>query len=545
MSILIAVTAGIAAGTAAGAAVAAWRARQAGRRLQLERSQFDLQMQALRAELAGERSRQEAELTARLTAEQARQAASAEKARAELEARLDRREAKLAEREGALAERDAKAAAREHGQLEREAKLDRRIEAFERREQALAGRDQAQARRDEEHAARVAALDARAQEADQRLAAIAGLTPDQAREQVLARVDAELADEQGRRLAKHEKDLAGRAKELGVEIISRAIQRYAAEHTADTAATKIQLKDEEMKGRIIGKEGRNIKSFEQATGVDLIIDETPGVITISCFSGLRREIARRTLLILLEDGRIHPGRIEEVMAKVQQDLDREVLKLGEDAAFATEVSGLHPQLLRLLGKLQWRTSYGQNVLKHTQEVAWLCAALAADLGLDPRLARRCGLLHDIGKAIDHDQEGSHPVLGYEALKRYGESEIVANAALAHHEGHAVLSAYTTLAAAADAISAARPGARSHDAGKYLKRLEQLEEIAASFPGVQKAYAIQAGRELRVIVNHHTLGDGQIAKIAHDIARRIEGEVAFPGEVKVTVIRELRQTAVAR
>ena len=549
MSDVLTIAIGSACGIAVGLAVAIWRQRGAARRLNEERTAADRQLATTRAELAAERARLDAELAtrraqmdadfaAKLKGEQERMAVEREKARADLEARLERREAKMAERE-------AKAIAREDGQQERDAKLDKRIEGLERREQTIATRDQAVAKRDEDVAAKLTALEARSREADAALAVVANLTVDQAKEQLLGKVEATLTDDLARRVAKHEKDLTGRAKELGVEIISRAIQRYAAEHTADTAATKIQLKDEEMKGRIIGKEGRNIKSFEQVTGVDLIIDETPGIITISCFSGLRREIARRTLLILLEDGRIHPGRIEEVMAKVQQDLDREVLKLGEDAAFATEVSGLHPQLLRLLGKLQWRTSYGQNVLKHTQEVAWLCAALAADLGLDPRLARRCGLLHDIGKAIDHDQEGSHPVLGYEALKRYGESEIVANAALAHHEGHAVLSAYTTLAAAADAISAARPGARSHDAEKYLKRLEQLEEIATSFPGVQKAYAIQAGRELRVIVNHHTLSDSQVAKVAHDIARRIEGEVTFPGEVKVTVIREMRQMAVAR
>ncbi len=361
----------------------------------------------------------------------------------------------------------------------------------------------------------------------------------------MRRLEESLVEEQARRIARHEKELAAKAKELGVEIVSRAIQRYAAEHTAETTITRVPLADEDLKGRIIGKEGRNIKSFEQATGVDLLIDETPGAITISCFSGLRREMARRTLVILLEDGRIHPGRIEEVMLKVQQDMDREVVKLGEDAAFACEVSGLHPQLIKLLGKLHWRTSYGQNVLKHTQEVAFLCAHMAGDLGLDPKLGRRCGLLHDIGKAIDHEQEGSHPELGYEALKRYGENEIVANAALAHHEGHAVLSAYTVLAAAADAISAARPGARSKNVEGYIKRLEQIEEIACSFKGVQKAYAIQAGRELRVIVSGREVADAELPKLARDIARRIEDEVAYPGEVKVTLIRELRHFAVAR
>jgi ribonuclease Y len=382
-------------------------------------------------------------------------------------------------------------------------------------------------------------------EIDGRLAAIAGMTVEQAKDELLKRLDAALTAEQAERISKMEKDLQGRAKEMGTTIITHAIQRYAAEHTAETTIARIKIADEDVKGRIIGKEGRNIKAFEQVTGVDLLIDETPGYITISCFSGLRREMARRALETLIADGRIQPARIEEVMAKVEQDMDREVAKLGEDAAFECEVSGLHPQLLKLLGKLQYRTSYGQNVLQHTKEVAFLCAAMAAELGLDPKLARRCGLMHDIGKAIDHEQEGSHPELGYEALKRFGENEIVANAALAHHEGHPVLSAYTTLAAAADAISAARPGARSKNVENYLKRLEQIEDIACTYQGVQKAYAIQAGRELRVIVSGRSVPDNELPKLAHDIARRIEAEVAYPGEVKVTVIREMRHYAVAR
>jgi len=336
-----------------------------------------------------------------------------------------------------------------------------------------------------------------------------------------------------------------RAKELATEHVARAIQRYAAEHTADTTTAKVTITDDDMKGRIIGKEGRNIRTFEQQTGVDLIIDDTPGIITISCFDGIRREIARCSLEELIEDGRIHPGRIEEVVARTQQDLDRHVLELGEDAAYECDCSGLHPALLKLLGKLNFRTSYGQNVLQHTKEVAWLTGALAADLGLDSKLGRRCGLMHDIGKALDHEQEGSHPELGYEALKRYNENETVANAALAHHEGREVLTVYTVLTAAADAISAARPGARRESLERYIKRLEALEDIACSFTGVRKSYAIQAGRELRVIVNEHSLPDNVLPKTARSIARRIEDEVAYPGEVKVTLIRETRQTAVAR
>ncbi|MBA3846688.1 MAG: ribonuclease Y [Planctomycetes bacterium] len=484
-----------------------------------------------------------AESAARDAAERQRVAQEAATARERDQLRTERGE--LDEREARVAKREDKQAAREDQLAAREQAIDKKVEALDRRDAKMREREgqidlfTADA---EQHVAATVAIQ---REAEARLTTIAGLDREQARAQILARLDGELAAEQAERIAKVEKDLTARAKELGIEVVARAIQRYAAEHTAETTVAKVKIADEEMKGRIIGKDGRNIKAFEQATGVDLIVDETPGSIAISCFSGLRREIARRALEALIGDGRIHPARIEEVLTKCQQDLDREVVKLGEDAAYVCDVSGLHPHLIKLLGKLHWRTSYGQNVLKHTQEVAFLCGAMAADLGLDPKLGRRCGLLHDIGKAIDHEQEGSHPELGYEALKRYGESEIVANAALAHHEGRVVISAYTTLAAAADAISAARPGARSDNVENYLKRLGQLEEIACSFKGVQKAYAIQAGRELRVIVNGHSVPDAELSKIARDIARRVEEEVAFPGEVKVTLIREMRQTAVAR
>jgi ribonucrease Y len=477
-------------------------------------------------------------------------ALSAKKQALENEVARDR---ESAARELERAKRDAQNAAdaeqralkREQKLAERETSLDRKLEALDGRDTKLRKMEEQLAERHEKIDQRNKAIDETEKEMQKKLSEIAGLTPDQARETMIARLEASLTAEQAERIARFEKDTLTRQKDMSIEIVSRAVQRYAAEHTAETTVAKIKIADDDIKGRIIGKEGRNIKAFEQATGVDLLLDDQPGVITISCFSGLRREMARRTLETLIEDGRIHPGRIEEVMAKVQQDMDREVLKLGEEAAFQVDVSGLHPQLLRLLGKLQWRTSYGQNVLQHTKEVAFLCGAMAADMGMDAKLGRRCGLLHDIGKAIDHEQEGSHPELGYEALKRYGENEIVANAALAHHEGRPVLSAYTVLAAAADAISAARPGARSKNVEGYIKRLEKLEEIACAQHGVQKAYAIQAGRELRVIVSGKDVPDAELPKLARDIARRIEEEVQFPGEVKVTIIRELRHFAVAR
>ncbi len=484
-----------------------------------------------------------AEAVARDGFERQRDALEAGLARERGQVKAER--AEVDDREARVAKREDKVATREDQLGTREQSLDTKVESLDRRDAKMREREAQIELFSTDAEQHVAATVAKEREAEARLTAIAGLDRDQARTHILAKLDGELAAEQAERIAKVEKELTTRAKEMGIEVVARAIQRYAAEHTAETTIAKVKIADEEMKGRIIGKEGRNIKAFEQATGVDLIVDETPGSIAISCFSGLRREIARRALEMLISDGRIHPARIEEVLTKIQQDLDREVVKLGEDAAYVCDVSGLHPHLIKLLGKLHWRTSYGQNVLKHTQEVAFLCGAMAADIGLDPKLGRRCGLLHDIGKAIDHEQEGSHPELGYEALKRYGESEIVANAALAHHEGRVVISAYTTLAAAADAISAARPGARSDNVENYLKRLGQLEEIACSFKGVQKAYAIQAGRELRVIINGHSVADAELSKIARDIAKRVEDEVAFPGEVKVTLIREMRQTAVAR
>ncbi len=490
-----------------------------------------------------------AQAKTRLDAQQAESLAAGRKALeqgfAEQEALLDRREAQSTARERTAADRDRGLVERERSLVERERGFAEREKAVERALASAEARDTRLRTKEEELEKRMLALADSEKAAADRLSEIAKLTPEQARAELLARLDQALADEQAQRIGRAEKDLQARAKELAVEHISRAIQRYAAEHTAESTFAKVKLPDEEAKGRIIGKEGRNIKAFETVTGVDVIIDETPDSVTISCFDPVRREMARRTLESLLADGRIQPARIEEVLAKVQADMDRELMKRGEDAAFATEVSGLHPQLLKLLGKLHFRTSYGQNVLKHTQEVAFLCGALAADLGLDPKLGRRCGLLHDIGKAIDHEQEGSHPELGYQALKRYNESEIVANAALAHHEGHQVLTAYTTLAAAADAISAARPGARSQNTENYLKRLTQLETIACQMPGVQKAYAIQAGRELRVIVNGHSVPDLEMPKVARDIARSISDQVAFPGEVKVTLIREMRHIAVAR
>ena len=507
--------------------------------------QLEAQLAKERAELAVERvkAQKEAEEAAEedIKNERASMLASLDSQRAKLKEeleQLERREGRLIRQEETLGQREDSLSERDHKLEERFKKIEHRSASLAEREEAIDQQQEAlKAEREQLQEAQSAVAD--------RLAEIAGLSREEAQQRLLESLDAELQEEQGRLISKRVKDAEDNAKVKARELVSRAIQRYAAEHTAETTTAKVIIPDEEMKGRIIGKEGRNIRAFSQASGVDVIIDDAPGQITLSCFDPVRREIARRALVDLIEDGRIHPARIEDVIARVQQEMEQDVLQYGEDAAFTCEVSGLHPQLLKLLGKLQFRTSYGQNVLKHSQEVSFLCGAMAADLGLDPRLGRRCGLLHDIGKAIDHEQEGSHPELGFEALNRYNENDIVANAALAHHEGHEVLSVYTTLAAAADAISAARPGARRENVERYIKRLEQIEDIACDFKGVMKAYAIQAGREVRVLVDGHKLTDDALPKLSRSIARRIEDEVAFPGEVRVTTIREIRQTAVAR
>lgn len=529
---------------AAAAAVVAWivsKVRTAATlRLEHERA-----LQARTAQLTGEaQAKATASAEQALAAERAKLSAEQRKLVAEQESSAEI-EARALRRESAVKARDGELAVRERGIAAREDSLDRKLGVLDERDSKLRTREE----EGERERARLRERETAVAEGEARIAAelarVAGLTAEDAKAELMAALDASLASEQNARIALREKAFHERAKDLGIEIVARAVQRYAAEHTAETTSARIQLPSEEYKGRIIGKEGRNIKAFETAAGVDVIIDEAPDLIHISCFDPVRREVAVRTLKRLIEDGRIQPARIEEELAKVRGELDRELIHLGEEAAYKCEVSGLHPQIIKLLGKLHFRTSYGQNVLVHTQEVAFLCGAMAADLGLDPRLGRRCGLLHDVGKAIDHEQEGSHPQLGYEALKRFGESETVANAALAHHEGHDPLTPYTVLAAAADAISAARPGARRANMEQYLKRLAQLEDIAVKFPGVQKAYAIQAGRELRVIVNQHTVPDGELAKMGRDITRAIADQVAFPGEVKVTLIRETRHIAVAR
>lgn len=395
-------------------------------------------------------------------------------------------------------------------------------------------------------------LDRRTQEVkqvlvDQRdvLHRLAGLPADEARALLLERIEADLRHELGGMVIRHEQLLKETCKEKTREILTTCIQRYAASHTAETTTSTVDIPSDDMKGRIIGREGRNIRAFEKATGVDVIVDDTPGIVIVSAFDNIRREISRIALEKLILDGRIHPARIEEVVKETQQEMEERVRQAGREAAQEAGVPALHEKLIEYLGKLRYRTSYSQNVLRHSIEVAYLTGMLAEELGLDGALGRRCGLLHDIGKSVDHEMEGGHPALGAELTRRYGEAPEVVHAALGHHDDLRVDRPYTVLVAAADAISASRPGARRETLEKYVRRLEELETLVLGFPGVDQAFAIQAGREVRVLVDSHQIDDPGAAKLCRDIAHAIQSQLTYPGEVKVTVLRETRSVEFAR
>ena len=390
-------------------------------------------------------------------------------------------------------------------------------------------------------------LDNLLEEQKRKLHELTGLSREQAEHMLLDRLERELSTEVAARIQRHADMFRQQAEQKAREILATAIQRYAAEHTADTTVSTVDIPSDDMKGRIIGREGRNIRTFEKCTGVDVIVDDTPGVVIVSAFDNVRREIARLALAKLIADGRIHPTRIEEVVAETQHEMDQYIYTVGNEAAQTADVSPLpHEKILHLLGRLKFRTSYSQNVLQHSLEVAHLCGLMASELGLNPQLARRCGLLHDVGKAADHEMEGGHPKVGAELARRYGEtSPEVLHAIAGHHDDVTVDHIYTVLVAAADAISASRPGARRETLEKYIKRMEQLEAVACGFPEVDNAFAIQAGRELRVIANSHRTSDADAVRICREIARAIEQQLDYPGEIKVTVIREIRMMEVAR
>jgi ribonuclease Y len=374
---------------------------------------------------------------------------------------------------------------------------------------------------------------------------ISGLDRQTATEMLLSRLSQELKNEAGARILEHEKELKQSCDKLSREIVGMAIQRYAASHTSETTVSSVDIPNDEMKGRIIGREGRNIRAFEKITGVDVIVDDTPGVVIVSAFDNVRREIAKLSLIKLIQDGRIHPTRIEEIVAETQKEMEAHIRQLGRQAAQEAGVPALHEKIVDLMGRLNFRVSYSQNVLRHSIEVAFLTGLLAEQLGLDGALARRCGFLHDIGKAADHEMEGGHPAVGAELLKRYGERPEVVHAALGHHDDIRPEYIYTVLVASADAVSAARPGARRETLEKYVRRLEELEALACGFPGVDHAFAVQAGREIRIVVDATQVNDREAAKMSREVAKAIEETLTYPGEIKVSVLRETRSTAIAR
>lgn len=389
-------------------------------------------------------------------------------------------------------------------------------------------------------------LDAVIEQETKALHTITGLSRTDAEKMLLDRLEKDLADEVAARIRKANEHVGQQAEAKAREILATAVQRYAAAHTADATVSTVDIPSDDMKGRIIGREGRNIRTFEKATGVDVIVDDTPGVVVVSAFDNVRREIARISLAKLIQDGRIHPTRIEEVVAETQTEMDATILEIGKKAALDLDIPLPHEKILQLLGRLRFRTSYSQNVLLHSMEVAHLCGMIAAELGLNPQLARRCGLLHDVGKAADHEMEGGHPKVGAELAKRYGEtSREVLHAIAGHHDDITVDNIYTVIVAAADAISASRPGARRETLEKYVKRMEALEAVACGFPEVDNAFAIQAGRELRVIANANRTTDADALRVCRDIARAIEQQLDYPGEIKVTVVRETRMVEMAK
>lgn len=492
-----------------------------GRSLGRARKEAELLVQTARAE--GEAKATELEL-------------DAERKISERRAQVDR---ELAEALAGIKESQARAARREET-------LDRKLESINQRETKLDQRE-TRAREREESADRLhKEAETLRDRMKTKLGEVAGLTREAARDVYLAEVREECAHE-GNALTQRILDEAERtARDRAREITLMSIQRYAAEHVADSTVRSIKIPSDDMKGRIIGREGRNIRAIEKATGVDILVDDTPGVISVSCFDRVRQAIAAEALQKLVADGRVHPSRVEEVVEQTKRDIQDRIVKFGNDAVIEANIRGLHPKVIEAMGKLHFRTSYGQNVLRHSIEVAFLSQMIADQLGLNGQIARRAGFLHDIGKAMDHELEGGHPAIGMEFLRKYGEkSEPVLNAVGGHHGDIPSTSPYTPIVMAADAVSGARPGARRESMEMYIKRLEQLEGIAKQHPAIDEAYAIQAGREVRVIVDAKKADDVETFAIAKAIAERVEREMTFPGEIKVTVLREVRAEATAR
>ncbi len=421
----------------------------------------------------------------------------------------------------------------------KERTLDTKIEQYERRERQFADKEQQLEEKTASISKRDIDLAKQEDETRKKAEQISGMTAEEAKKMLLETLESTLRQEQATIIRRVEGETKEQAAKKARQIITLAIQKCSSEQVSESTCSVLTLPSEDVKGRIIGREGRNIRALEAATGVNLIIDDTPEAVVLSCFDPLRREIARLSLEKLLADGRIHPARIEEVVKKTEKELLEHLRQEGEQVAFDLGIHDLHPEIIKLLGRLKFRTSYGQNILLHVAEVAFLCASMAAEIGADIGLAKRAGLLHDIGKAVSHEVQGTHALIGADLCKKYGESAPVVHAIAAHHNEEEPRTLVAILVQAADAISASRPGARRESLESYVKRLEKLEEIANSFPGVEKTYALQAGREVRIMVEPEVLNDGDAAALARDVTKRIENELEYPGQIKVTVLREKR------
>ncbi|MBL8958516.1 MAG: ribonuclease Y [Gemmatimonadetes bacterium] len=428
---------------------------------------------------------------------------------------------------------------------ERENQLDKKFDLLDQRERDLGRRASDLGRKEKGVGDREAELERLVADERRRLESLAGMSATEAKSELISRLEREAEADAANRIREIREGAKRNAEREAKKIVALAVQRIASEHTSEISVSSVSLPNDEMKGRIIGREGRNIRAFELATGVDVVIDDTPDTVVVSCFDPVRREVARLALEKLVADGRIHPGRIEEVVAKSRREVDAQIVELGERAAYETGIHGLHPELIKLIGRMKWRTSYGQNILDHSKEVAHLAGIMAAELGLDVTMAKRGALLHDVGKVLTHEHEGTHVQLGVEVATKYGEHPLIVNCIAAHHDDVPHESEVSVLVQAADAISGSRPGARREAFETYVKRLEGLEKIASSYRGVDRVFAIQAGREVRVVVTPETVDDARMSAMAEEIARRIESELQYPGQIKVVLIRETRAVDVAR
>jgi ribonuclease Y len=501
--------------------------------------------------------------TGRAAAEAAQQAAgsSAEQVakkilgEAEREADAARKQAVLAGKEEVMKVREAweQEARKRREEIEREERrlterdqqIEKKVDIVDQKDRDLGRRASELGRREKQLEERQVELDGLLGEERRRLEQLAGLSATEAKAELIRRMEEEAHADAANRIREIRDSAKRNADREAKKIVALAVQRIAAEHTAEITASAVALPKDDMKGRIIGREGRNIRAFELATGVDVIIDDTPDTVVVSCFDPVRREVARLALEKLVADGRIHPGRIEEVVEKSRKEVDAGIIETGEQAAYEVGVHGLHPEMIKLIGRMKWRTSYGQNILAHSKEVAFLAGMMAAELGLDVAMAKRGALLHDVGKVLTHEHEGTHVQLGVEVATKYGESPLVVNCIAAHHDDVPHESEVSVLVQAADAISGSRPGARREAFETYVKRLEGLEKIASGYKGVDRVFAIQAGREVRVIVDPDGIDDARMQSLTAEIARRVESELQYPGQIKVVAIRETRASDVAR